>query len=95
MVLTVHEAVEIYTFKVAARGQLEVTGEPKSLKGASVALAKKYGVTPRTIRDIWNRHSWSYATQHLWTYEEESKSCVNAQSFLQVRVEKFLLSDLH
>ena len=93
MVLTVQQVVDIYTFKVLSRSQVEVTGDPKTLKGESVHLAKNYGVTPRTIRDIWNRHSWSYATQHLWTYEEESKSCVNAQSFLQVRVEKFLLSD--
>jgi hypothetical protein len=25
-----------------------------------------YGVTSRTIRDIWNHLSWAYATRHLW-----------------------------
>ena len=49
------------------------------------AVAPKYGVTPKTIRDVWSGRSWAEATRHLWT-EEEIKvmdSCLTASiSFL-------------
>ena len=34
------------------------------------AIAPKYGVTPKTIRDIWRGRTWIQATGHLWTEEE-------------------------
>ena len=34
------------------------------------AVAPKYGVTPKTIRDVWSGRSWAEATRHLWTEEE-------------------------
>ncbi len=37
------------------------------MKGKSVALSKKYGVSPKTIRDIWNSKSWTSATSALWS----------------------------
>lgn len=41
------------------------------MRGKSGPLASKYGVSPRTIRDIWNRKTWGYATEHLWSLEQE------------------------
>ena len=35
-------------------------------KGLSTRLAKKYGVHPKTIRDIWNRVSWTEHTSKYW-----------------------------
>jgi hypothetical protein len=32
---------------------------------------KLFGVTSRTIRDIWNRQSWSFATRPLWNREPD------------------------
>mmetsp|Transcript_84819 Transcript_84819/g.226333 ORF Transcript_84819/g.226333 Transcript_84819/m.226333 type:complete len:176 (-) Transcript_84819:4-531(-) len=36
----------------------------------SLALAARHGVTAKTIRDIWNRCTWSRATRALWTLQE-------------------------
>lgn len=33
-------------------------------------LAPHYGVTPKTIRDVWSGRTWAEATRHLWTKEE-------------------------
>ncbi len=35
--------------------------EPR-IRGLSQPLAKRYGVSPKTIRDIWNRRTWTLAT---------------------------------
>ena len=37
-----------------------------SLHGASIPLARKYGVSSKAIRDIWNGRSWLHATSDLW-----------------------------
>ena len=39
------------------------------IKGQSAKLAKIYCVTAKTIRDIWNKRSWTNATCHLWGRE--------------------------
>jgi hypothetical protein len=52
---------------------------PKQSKGSglrrgSMLLCKKiapmYGVSPKTIRDVWRGRTWFHATEHLWTQEE-------------------------
>ena len=39
------------------------------IKGQSVPVAEIFGVSPKTVRDIWNRRTWAYATHHLWAQE--------------------------
>jgi hypothetical protein len=39
-----------------------------SIKASDVA--KKYKVSPKTIRDIWNRRTWTVETRHLWNSDE-------------------------
>jgi hypothetical protein len=34
------------------------------------SVAPKYGVTPKTIRDIWRGRTWSQVTMSEWTHEE-------------------------
>jgi len=34
-------------------------------------LARMYDVSPKTIRDIWNRKSWVKVTRSLWTEKEQ------------------------
>ncbi len=36
------------------------------MKGKSAKLSAKYGVSAKTIRDIWNRRTWTDATSPLW-----------------------------
>jgi hypothetical protein len=43
------------------------------------AVAPKYGVTPKTIRDVWSGRSWAEATRHLWTEEEIKRRSANEE----------------
>eukprot|EP00286_Rhodomonas_abbreviata_P022782 CAMPEP_0181309110 /NCGR_PEP_ID=MMETSP1101-20121128/11839_1 /TAXON_ID=46948 /ORGANISM="Rhodomonas abbreviata, Strain Caron Lab Isolate" /LENGTH=320 /DNA_ID=CAMNT_0023415573 /DNA_START=37 /DNA_END=999 /DNA_ORIENTATION=- len=38
--------------------------------GTSLSLAAEFGVSVKTIRDIWNRETWIRSTRSLWTPEE-------------------------
>ena len=38
-------------------------------KHTAAVLAAKYGITPKAIRDIWTRKSWSQATRPYWNNE--------------------------
>ena len=66
-VLTATQAIEIYSYrKTRSNG-------PKTdplLTGRSAAVAKKFNVSPKAIRDIWNRRTWTQETQHVWTNDE-------------------------
>ena len=41
-----------------------------NLHSASQGLASKYGVSSKTIRDIWNGKSWLEATYDLWSVDD-------------------------
>ena len=69
--ITEQLAVEIYKVK----SRLSTTSYSgnnlvRTLTGESMRLAKTYGVTPRTIQNIWNRRSWGYVTKSLWSADE-------------------------
>uniref|UniRef100_A0A7S0M491 Uncharacterized protein n=1 Tax=Cryptomonas curvata TaxID=233186 RepID=A0A7S0M491_9CRYP len=49
-----------------------------AMKGQSAPLAKRYGVSPKTIRDIWNRRTWAYVTIQLWCLEQPDIGEVHA-----------------
>ncbi len=53
-VLSKEQAIEIFQIKNKI-GNLSMTA-------ASIALASKYNVNAKTIRDIWSGKSWSEAT---------------------------------
>ena len=36
------------------------------------AIAPKYGVTPKTVRDIWNGRTWWQTTKQYWSKEEKA-----------------------
>jgi hypothetical protein len=63
-VLTKGQAVEIYSFGKTIRLQ-----EDKSSmlhENGPAGVAKRYNVSPKAIRDIWNRRTWTQETEHLW-----------------------------
>ena len=72
------QAVAIYMAKLALMSQnrdaTAIKIKAQVVKGQSARVAAMYGVNPRTIRDIWNRHSWAYATRHLWPLEPQLTS---------------------
>ena len=40
--------------------------------GTSAALAAKYGITPKAVRDIWNLRTWAATTRPFWTTSEKA-----------------------
>ena len=68
--LTEHAAVEIYKMKVTLLQQRN-TKEPFSIWGKTRSVAKLFGVNSRTIKYVWNRQTWSHATEYLWASESE------------------------
>ena len=68
VVLTPQLAVEIYLHKLALEnsGNIASSFDPsKLLKGRSVPISKKYNVSAKTIRDVWNRKTWAFATEKV------------------------------
>ena len=68
------QAVEIYQHKISimvycSQMLSRATSIDKFLRGKSNPIAVRFGVTSRTVRDIWNRKTWAYASQHLWALE--------------------------
>ena len=66
--LTDKDAVEIFQQRPRAR-------KGKTLRKGSMLLCKtiapKYGVSAKTIRDIWRGRTWLHATEHLWTPDDK------------------------
>ena len=64
-------AAEIYAEKLAlvAPTTFESCMQDSRIKvkGKSVKVSAKYGVSAKTIRDIWNRRTWTHATSALWS----------------------------
>jgi hypothetical protein len=63
-------AAEIYAQKLALEAPATFDSCLKDsrdkMKGMSAKVSKKYGVSAKTIRDIWNRKTWTNATRALW-----------------------------
>lgn len=41
-----------------------------NIKGKSVPVSKRFGVSPKTVRDIWTRRTWANATCAVWSENE-------------------------
>ena len=88
-VLFVSQAREIYKFKFLAStslSTLDAQGQHEEISNCTL-LAAKYGVSSKTIRDIWNRKTWVSATDHLIDQKQVSlteRSCFECLG-LQVR----------
>ena len=58
--LTEKQAIEIYICRKSKTDH----------KVSTTALSKQFNISPKAIRDIWNRRTWAPETQHLWTDDE-------------------------
>ena len=79
--LSKSQAIEIYRMKISYLNHL-VAANLQSIRNLNVRylklgcsklvpeLAEKYAVNPRTIRDIWNRKTWAFATNSIWLEEQ-------------------------
>eukprot|EP00960_Hanusia_phi_P035364 751654-Hanusia_phi.AAC.7 len=62
IMLSAEQAVEIY--KQLPSDTLHVTSK-------SVSVGKQFGVSAKTIRDIWKRETWVKATRKFWSEDDE------------------------
>ena len=65
-VLTPQKTLEIFSYKTAMPATSYAKVRLKHGNDLSVQVGKLYNVSPKTIRDIWNRRSWRSETSHLW-----------------------------
>lgn len=66
------DAVKIYELKIKWTKAEISKGNPRTkLRGKSGAISRLFGVSSRTVRDIWNRQTWAHATKGLWSQESE------------------------
>eukprot|EP00293_Proteomonas_sulcata_P001467 CAMPEP_0184328690 /NCGR_PEP_ID=MMETSP1049-20130417/143755_1 /TAXON_ID=77928 /ORGANISM="Proteomonas sulcata, Strain CCMP704" /LENGTH=397 /DNA_ID=CAMNT_0026651015 /DNA_START=422 /DNA_END=1615 /DNA_ORIENTATION=+ len=66
IMLTAEQAVQIYSQRPQGGGANKGTG-------FSASVGRKFGVSAKTIRDIWNRETWVKATREHWTVEENDQ----------------------
>ena len=59
IILTEQQACEIYDQRLAE----PMKPTKGKIKGQSRLCAERYGVSPKTIRDIWNKKTWCFATR--------------------------------
>ncbi len=58
-----------------------------AIRGMSIPVSKMFGISPRAIRDIWNRRTWEHATADLWeleTFVEETEASLNEVLFSRI-----------
>eukprot|EP00292_Cryptomonas_paramecium_P013682 CAMPEP_0113664654 /NCGR_PEP_ID=MMETSP0038_2-20120614/1859_1 /TAXON_ID=2898 /ORGANISM="Cryptomonas paramecium" /LENGTH=223 /DNA_ID=CAMNT_0000579899 /DNA_START=11 /DNA_END=682 /DNA_ORIENTATION=+ /assembly_acc=CAM_ASM_000170 len=65
-VLSKEQAIQIYLYRKASSASLD-----PYLLGNAAAVATIFRISPKTVRDIWNRRTWTEETQHLWTEGEQ------------------------
>jgi hypothetical protein len=65
--LTTADAVAIFAMRPKKEGFKQVKrGQMLQCK----VLGPKYGVSAKTIRDIWSGRTWTEATKHIWTADD-------------------------
>ena len=69
-ILTGEQAIEIYQYQRTRPMRFKFDA---TLTGKASAVAEKYHISPKTVRDIWNRRTWTTETQHLWSTDEIPK----------------------
>jgi hypothetical protein len=61
--LTAETAIEIFVARASSSAR----------DGASATLARRYGITMKAVRDVWNLRTWVQDTKPFWTRSDEQK----------------------
>ena len=85
VILNSRLAAEIYAEKLALIAPTSFESCLKdfrvTMKGKSAKISSKYGVSAKTIRDIWNRRTWTYATSFLWNRRSSADEVSHCTDF--------------
>jgi hypothetical protein len=79
-VLNASDARNIYKLKFLAHKSTSTPNGINHAVSSSVLLAEQYCVDSKTIRDIWNRKSWTQVTQDLFDQGETDESDATERS---------------
>ena len=89
VILTPKLAMEIYKVKLELLNPKDFHSwfhpSTRLLKGHSVPVARRYNVSAKTIRDIWNRKTWTFATSALWCQEKTDQLLYEPPVYDQAR----------
>ena len=69
-ILTAEQAMQIYKYEKHCSQRFYICSP---FSGNAIAVAKKYCISPKTVRDIWHRRTWTKETRHLWASTDEKK----------------------
>ena len=61
--LTAHDAIDIYLAKASRSARDSLTS----------VLSKRYNITMKAVRDVWNLRTWVWATMPYWTRSDLEK----------------------
>ena len=62
IMLTAQQAVQIYQ---------QMPTDSQRITSSSVQVGMRFGVSAKTVRDIWKRQTWVKATRQVWSAEDE------------------------
>jgi hypothetical protein len=80
--LTSLEAAEIFKLRPRSKAGTLRRGSMLLCK----TIAPKYGVSPKTIRDIWRGRTWLHATEHLWTDDDKRQNSSSGSAALHSQI---------
>jgi len=61
--LTAHDAIDIYLAKASCSAR----------DGSTSVLSKRYNITMKAVRDVWNLRTWAWTTMPYWTRSDLAK----------------------
>ena len=74
-ILSTEQVVEIYKIKLAMRSKNNDLSEKWRKRSNSNLVSRRYQVSPKAIRDIWNHITWKKITSPFWLVENKDVFC--------------------
>jgi hypothetical protein len=87
------QAVEIYKRKIEFLNSYpRFFAMGSVMRGLTSPVAKEFGVTVKTIRDIWNRKTWRCSTNHMWHLDNDT--CFDTHDGSLYSIEQSIWTDI-
>ena len=87
-VLTVDQAAEVFNLRVPFCLTTSPTARDRLFTSRSITVSRIYGVSPKAVRDIWNKRTWRHATRTLWTEDDELQHAKNVKVVDDIAAQK-------
>uniref|UniRef100_A0A7S0MMZ1 Uncharacterized protein n=1 Tax=Cryptomonas curvata TaxID=233186 RepID=A0A7S0MMZ1_9CRYP len=87
-VLTVDQAAEIFNLRVPFCQATSSSARDRLFTSRSITVSRIYGVSPKAVRDIWNKRTWRHATRALWTEDDQLQHAKNLKAVDDIAAQK-------